>query len=140
MGSHVPWGPGYGYLGGSWGPFRWLETGFVGWGSNQQKSVLAATGRHRQVFDSILAHRDRVRVAQLSYPNDVGWFFEKIKIYWVLEGFGHLEKFRGTNKKKIGPEKIEKHVEIFFSVAVSKKYVFVKNGAIFFPFSALGAP
>ena len=33
-GPMCPWGPGYGRFGGRWGPFRWLGTGFVGYGPN----------------------------------------------------------------------------------------------------------
>ena len=59
---------------------------------------------------------------QLSYSEDVGWFFEKIAIYWFMEGFGHLEKFWAPTDKKIGPKKIENPFENFIFVAVSKKW------------------
>ena len=45
-----PWDPRYGRFWGSFGLFCWLGTGFVGYGPNQQKTVLAVTRRHRPVF------------------------------------------------------------------------------------------
>ena len=60
-------------------------------------------------------------------------FFEKIAIYWVLEGSGHLEKFQApTDKKHFDPKKSGKKVFIF--CCGFKKCVFVKNRAIFFVF------
>ena len=41
------------------------------WGP--EMAVLAVTRRHRGVFGIFLAHRNRVRIAQLSYIDDVGW-------------------------------------------------------------------
>ena len=38
-------------------------------------------------------------------------FFEKIAIYWFLEGSGHLEKFRAPTDKTIFPEKNRKKRE-----------------------------
>ena len=98
---------------------------FVSWGPvlsvrdpTDTKPVLAVTGRQGGVFGNVLAHRNRVHVAQLSYSDDVGGFhpsfFEKIAIYWFLEGSGHLEKFRApTDKKKNDPKKNDKKVENF---------------------------
>ena len=64
--------------------------------------------------------------------------FEKIASYWFFEGSGHLEKFRAPTDKKIDSKKIEKKIDFF--CCGFKKYVFVKTGAIFFSFSAPGAP
>ena len=48
-------------------------------------------------------------------------FFEKITIYWFLEGFGHLEKFRApTDKKNSDPKKSKNMLKIYFFVAVSE--------------------
>ena len=54
---------------------------FVGWGlllsvgdPTDKKTVLAVTGRYGAVFGNVLAHRNRVRVAQLSYSDDAGGF------------------------------------------------------------------
>ena len=51
---------------------------FVSWGPvlsvrdpTDKKTVLAITRRHRGVFGNVLAHRNRVRVAQISYYDDV---------------------------------------------------------------------
>ena len=41
------------------------------WGP--EMAVLAVTRRHRGVFGIFLAHRNRVRIAQLSSIDDVGW-------------------------------------------------------------------
>ena len=48
-------------------------------------------------------------------------FFEKIAIYWFLEGSGHLKKFRApADKNNLTPKESKKKVEIFMCVAVSK--------------------
>ena len=89
-----PWGPRYECSGGAWGPFRRLGTGCVGSGPNRQNPVSAATRRHREV----LAHRNRARVAQLSYSDNVGWFypsFREIRELLVFGGLGDLEECRG---------------------------------------------
>ena len=41
--------------------------------SGPKMAVLAVTGRHRGIFGIFLAHPNRVRIAQLSYVDDVGW-------------------------------------------------------------------
>ena len=41
--------------------------------SEPELAVLAVTRRHRAVFGNFELHRNRVRVAQLSYIGDVGW-------------------------------------------------------------------
>ena len=55
---------------------------FVSWGPvlsvrdpTDKKNVLAITWRHQGVFGNVLAHRNRVRVAKLSYSDDVGGFY-----------------------------------------------------------------
>ena len=73
-GPMCPWGLGYGRFWGRWGPFRQLGTGSVCYGPNRQKTVLAIARRHQGVFGNVLAHRNRVRGAQLSYSDDVGGF------------------------------------------------------------------
>ena len=116
-GPMCPWGPGYGRLGGGWGPLRRLGTGFVGQGPSREKIVLAVPPA---IFGNDLAHRDRVRVAQLSYSDDVGTasFYDLL----VFGGIWALREILGPNRqKKPDPKKIEKHVEILFFVAVSKK-------------------
>ena len=54
------------------------------WGP--EMAVLAVTRRYRGVFRIFLAHRKRVRVAQLSYSRDFRWFGllrPQFAIYWV---------------------------------------------------------
>ena len=49
--SHVSLGPEiWPFFWGGWGLFRRLGTGFVGYGLNRQKTVLAVTRRHWRVF------------------------------------------------------------------------------------------
>ena len=66
------WDPGYGRFQGGWGRF-------VGWGpdlsvrdSTNEETGSAVTRRRRGVFRNLLAHQNRVRVAQISYGDDVG--------------------------------------------------------------------
>ena len=99
---------------------------------------MAVTRRHRGVFGRFLAHRKRVRVAHHSYLTTWGVspeFFEKIAIYWFLEGSGHLEKFRApTDKKTLTPKKSKKKLKILFFVAVSKNKFSSKTERFFFVF------
>ena len=53
----------------------------------------------------------------------------------VFGGVWARREILGPNRKKFGPEKTKKPVELFF-----KKYVFVKNGAIFFRIRPLVHP
>ena len=69
-GPMCPWGLGYGRFGGRWGPFRQLGTGSVYQEPDGRKTVSAVTRRHRGVFGNVLAHWNRVRVAQLSYSRN----------------------------------------------------------------------
>ena len=102
---------------------------------------MAVARRHRRVFENVLAHRNRVYVAQLSYWGGVSpEFFEKTVIYWFLEGSGHLEKFRTPTDKLFWPPKIKKIIETLIFRCGYIKYVFVEKAGIFFPFLALGAP
>ena len=64
-------------------------------------------------------------------------FFEKIAIYWFLEGFGHLEILGPNGQKKIGTKK---HAEKIILCCGFKKYAFVKNGAIYFRFRPVVHP
>ena len=67
-------------------------------------------------------------------------FFEKISIYWFLEGSGHSEKFRAsTDKKKLTPKKSKKKVEFFFWLPFQKMWFRQKRGN-FLSSSAPGAP
>ena len=50
----------------------------------------------------------------------------------VFGGACALTEILGPNQQKPYPKKIKKHVENYIFVAVSKKYVFVKNTAICF--------
>ena len=80
---------------------------------------LGATGE----FSGFLAYCNRVCVAQLSYSDDVGWFhpslFQKIAIYWLLEGFGHLEKFRAPTNTRTR-KKLKDTLKFLSFVAASK--------------------
>ena len=63
-------------------------------------------------------------------------FFEKIAIYWFLEGFGTLEMPGPNRQKKSDPKKIE-NILIFLYFL---KICFRQKWSVFFWFSALGAP
>ena len=57
---------------------------------------MAVTRRHWGAFRIFLAHRNRVRVAQLSYIDAVGWylgFFPAIRTVLVLWGLGAIVFF-----------------------------------------------
>ena len=58
-------------------------------------------------------------------------FFEKIVIYWFLEGSGHLEKFRAPTAKKM-----KKTLKFSFFIAVSKNVFSSKTEQFFFRFQA----
>ena len=141
----VPCFPGAGilpFLGGGWGPFRRLETGFVGWEPNHQKTVLAVTRRHGRVFGNRLAHGDRSRVAQLSCYDDVGRCYPRFSRKTRLTGF-----WRGSGtwrnsgpqptKKNSDPPKIEKRVNFFAfhcgfkNVVSSKTERFLQKKVVF---------
>ena len=72
---------------------------FVGWGlvlsvrdPTDKNLLLAVTRRHLRVLGDVLAHQNRVRVAQLSYSDDVGWFHlsfsRKSEFTGFLRGLG----------------------------------------------------
>ena len=66
-----------------------------------------------------MAHRNRVRLAQLSYFDDVGWclgIFPAIRGLLVFGGPGDLEKFRGRPGPKTGQK--------------TKKWIFLVLGAV----------
>ena len=91
-------------------PKREVGDRFCRLGTQLTKNCLGRNSVPLASFRDFLAHRDRVRVAQLSDSDDVGWFhsgvFEKIAIYWVLEGLGTDS---GPNRqKKSEPEKSKK--------------------------------
>ena len=54
-----------------WGSKGLREISRPRWGP--EMAVLAANRRHRGVLGIFLAHRNHVRIAQLSYIDDVGW-------------------------------------------------------------------
>ena len=85
-----------------------------------RESVLAVTRRHWRVFGNVVAHGNRVRVAQLSYSEKIG-------------GSGHLEKLQAPTDKKKDLKKIEKNLDFYFCCGF-KKCGFVQNRAIFFVF------
>ena len=72
---------------------------FVSWGPvlsvrdpTDKKTVFAITRRHRGVFGNVLPHRNRVRVAELSYSDDVGGFhlsfLRKLRFTGFWRGLG----------------------------------------------------
>ena len=65
-------------------------------------------------------------------------FFEKIAIYWFMEGSG--QKLGDPTNKNNLTEKNQKHVKNSILCSGFKKCVFVKNGAIFFRFRLLVPP
>ena len=77
-------------------------------------TFLAVTRRHRGVFGEFLAHRKRVRIAQLSYSRDFRWFSllrPQFAIYWFLGGLGDTEILR----PHLGPEKGQKRQKVDFT-------------------------
>ena len=79
-----------------------------------------------------MAHRNRVRVAELSYCDNFGGVhpsFSRKRNLLVFGGVWHLEKFRApTNKKKLTRKKSKK---TFIFLCGFKKCVSVKNRAFF---------
>ena len=75
---------------------------------------------------------------RLSVGEKIGWVSESCQLGRDFGGWAPVLLVRDpTDKKKFGPEKIEKkRLKFLFHVAVSEKYVFLKNGAILAP----GAP
>ena len=143
-----PWDPGYGRLGGGggggWRHFvSWVRRIFCRLGT-RQKTVSTVTGRHRRIFGIILAHRTRVRVAQISYYNNVGWFHPSVsgksRFTGFWRGLGDLKKFRTPTDKKSSEPKNSKNMLKPFFCCGSKIYGFVGNGAIFFRFRPLLPP
>ena len=120
---------------------------FVGWGpvlSVGNPTVSAVTRRHRGVFGHVLAHRNRVRVAQVSYSDDLGsviQVFRENRDLLVLGGVWALREIRGPNRqKKCDPPKIDKKVEIFIFRCGFKKMCSRLKQSDFFSSSAPGAP
>ena len=72
-----------------------------------------------------------------------GWtrVFEKIAIYWFLEGSGHLKKFWAPTDKKIDPKKNEKKkLKFYFSWGFQKNVSSSKTERIVFRFQPLVPP
>ena len=105
---------------------------------------MAVTRPTRRFFGNVLAHWDCVRVAQLSYSDDVGWFHpsfpRKSRFTAFRRGLGTWRNSGPLPTKKFGPEKNRQNVlKILLFVAVSEVMFSSKTERFFFSFSALGA-
>ena len=143
--SHVSLGRGIWLF---WGALRAISSvgdRFCRLGTQPTKLSFGRNSEPPASFGNVVAHRNRVWVAQLSYSDNVGGFQPSFSRKSRLTGFWRglgTERNSGPQptKKNLDPEKIEKCVEFFVFVGVSKKHAFVKNRSDFFSFSALGAP
>ena len=117
---------------------------FVSWGAvlsvrdpTDKTTALDVTRRHQGVFGNLLAHRNRFRVAQLSYCAYVGGFtqvFRENRDLLVFGGVWALREIPGRNRqKKCDPQKSKKRG--FFLVAVSKSNFPSKTERFVFVFS-----
>ena len=107
----------------------------------EKTTVLAVTRRHRRVFGNVLAHRNRVRVAQLSYSNDVGGFHlsfsRKSRFTGFWRGLGTWRNSEPQPTKKIDPPKVEiekSKIEFFFFRCGFKNKFSSKTERFFFVF------
>ena len=145
LGSHVSLGHGiwpfWGGAGGhfvSWGPVLSVRN------PTNKKPVLAITRRHRGVFGNVLAHRNRVRVAQLSYSDDVGGFhpsFLRNRDLLVFGGVSALREIPGPNRQKnFDPKKIGKKIRNFYFSLRFQEICSRQKQSDFFSSSAPAAP
>ena len=111
MGSHVSLGPEMWPCLGGLGAVPLVRDQFCRLGTQLAKNCFGfnltpPTG----IFGISLARRNRVRAAQLSCSNDVGWFHpffflrnSRLTNFW--RGLGDLQKFRGRLAPKTGPKR-----------------------------------
>ena len=109
LGSHVSLGPGIWPFWGVLAANSPVGDRFCLLGTQPTKDPfwpsLGATGEFSGIFQLIgtaFAFRNFLTLTTFpTFPDVSPEFFEKIAIYWSLEGSGHLEKFRAPTDKKI---------------------------------------
>ena len=104
-------------MGGAGGHFVSWGAVLSGRGPNDKQTVSAVTRRHRGVLRNVLAHRNLVRVAHFSHPDNVGGFhpsFSRKSRFTVFGGVWAFTEIPGPNRQKKNDLKLVD----FLSVAV----------------------